>query len=138
MASNLRRESEEVKNRITVHYGLREYLDHTRDKIPPLDKNKIATSIADILKDRLLERAAEKGYQLGVLYRYDISPFLTERPQTLAVDFELSFGVEDISIPSTDEFTDGVEIVAGNCSFTAGCSDIGPRSGKEQIYQRAV
>lgn len=124
VASELQDDIDRAENRIFVHYGLDEYLGVIRDEIPALDEVAIARAIAESLVDQLLERAASKGFQRGSLASHRIEAFVTERPQMLAIKFQLEFEVFDVPYLDMDETADGIEAIEGNCSFNTGSGEV--------------
>ena len=117
LASELINEVENLENTILVHYQLENYLKSIQDEILELNEDAISTAIVNLIIDQLLERAADKNYQLGNLSRHKIEAFVTERPQILAVKFRIEFEVFNVTLNDRNDLSDGVEIVEGNCSF---------------------
>ena len=70
-----------------------------------------------IIREDLKKKAVDKGYELDDLSEFNISAYLTEKPNFVAIQFELTYQTEGIKLPETEEVTDAVELVEGNCIY---------------------
>jgi hypothetical protein len=116
-AKSLLLDADRLASDIQIHYEIEEFLEKIRDEIPPVNKSEISANILDEIKPYLQDRSEKIGYVIGEMVDAEISPFLTEKNDVLAVKFKLKINVKDVLIPNTNERTDGVEIIEGNCEL---------------------
>lgn len=114
LAENLK---EEASGKVQVFYELSSYLDHIREEIPQLDEVAIAQKINDSLSKSLLERATEKEYEIGGLESHQMTFYLTEKAQFLAVDFELTYTVHGLKSALDQAPISGMQRVKGNGGY---------------------
>ena len=115
LAKPLKKEIE-GKN-IKVYYKeLSRFLDFFKDKIPPLDNDKIASIIFEALKEPFKNFCEEHSYEVRNLNEYIIEPYLTEEPSIIAIDYELCVNVLQID-ESTTEQIEAHGIIRGNTTF---------------------
>jgi hypothetical protein len=116
LASSLEEDRQVGGRRIFVHYELESYLESLRDTVPPLDHRHLASTIHCAIVEDLNQLAAEQGFQLDELIDWNISAFLTENTDTLALSFEL---VQQVSVVSPPEGEVAARLVThGECSYS--------------------
>ena len=59
--------------------------------------------------------AVDKGYSLGDIKESNINAFLTEQPEFVAIEFKLHYLATDVLIPESENLTDAILVVEGNC-----------------------
>ena len=99
LASSLEEDCQVEGRSIFVHYELESYLKSLRETLPSLDHRHLASEIHRAIVEDLDQMAAEQGFQLGELVNWDISAFLTENVDSLALSFVLVHRVSVISPP---------------------------------------
>lgn len=87
LAAVLNAEAVKIGRPITAYSSMKSFLESISSALPPLDKDRIASSIAAALSIPL------QGTELYIegMIRFDVTPFLTENADTLAVEFVLEF-----------------------------------------------
>lgn len=78
---------------IRVYFELTDFLDTFRVATPGIDYEKLAELIYHSLEEPFKEFCIEKGYVVGSMEKCSITPYLTEDPQKIAIDYELVFNV---------------------------------------------
>lgn len=114
LAKNLK---EEADGQIEVFYELSNYLNRIKEETPQLDEAALAKKINEVLSKYLLERATEKDYEIGDLEGYEMALYLTEKPQLLAVDFELTYTVHGLKASGEQPPISGLQKVKGNGGY---------------------
>src|SRR5439155_14382927 len=79
---------------------------------PPIDRPAVAEMIRQSIAEELAAYTSERGIRLGAPAKYEITPFVTERPGVLALDFEFEYelsvaGNEDAELPASRLTADG-------------------------------
>jgi hypothetical protein len=81
---------------------------------PTVDKEGVAQVIESALRGELSASAANKGFAVGRVIHCTVTPFFTEQTGVLAIDFELTFDVENLA----DETREDARVVSsGSCFF---------------------
>jgi hypothetical protein len=114
VARNLK---DEANERVKVFYKLPSYLDQMREDIPAIDNAAVALKINEALSKSLLDRAAEKEYEIRGLESHRMSFFLTEKAQILALDFELTYKVDGLRTSAESSSFSGLQQVKGNGGY---------------------
>jgi hypothetical protein len=120
LASNLKTEVDEANHRIEVYFGLPAFLDTVVEELPSLDDAEIANSLHKELYDQLNREAMDKGFALASLIDAGISPYLTQTPGLLAIDFELRYEASGVVPRGETTSVPAVRHVEGNCSWNLG------------------
>ena len=115
VASNLIKDSENISGKIRVFYELPEYLKVIKKEMPPLDNEKIIKKIDESINVDLYERAVDKGYKLGDISNNEMQAFLTEQPEIVAIEFEISYSTSGVVKPETEVIIEADLVVKGNC-----------------------
>jgi len=134
LAKGLIEECEKLNSVVTLHDSLASYLRSAREEVPPLEYEKIAALISEIIVNKdLVEFANSKGFSLGNLKEHSIEAFIIERRGVLALEFTLSYQVFNVKEtqaiidtdigPQLEELEEpvfhpeAVLVVAGSCFF---------------------
>ncbi len=115
LAANLKAECEREGRTISVYHGIDSYLKSIREEVPPLNYPALARAVEHEIVDHLRRLTSDQGWQLHELLRFRISAFLTERPGTLALSFELDHRAT-VVLPSGDE-VETVITTSGECFY---------------------
>jgi len=115
LASNLIKDTEKTPGKIRVFYELSEYLKVIKKEILPLDNEKVIKKIDESIHVGLYETSVDKGYKLGDISHSEMQAFLTEQPDIVAIEFEISFSTSDVLIPETKDIVEADLVVKGNC-----------------------
>jgi hypothetical protein len=112
LASSLRAESEANNRNVSVYPDLTSLLYILTTAVPPFDTEQLGHVVSDQLVSDLAEFGTTKGFLIGDVEAYNVSAFLTEKSELLAISFEFTFDAFDIS----DENNDRMDyvVVIGN------------------------
>ena len=115
LASSLRTECADRNRNISVYPDLTSLLSVLTNAAPPFDTEHLAHIISDQVASDLAEFGVTKDFFIGDIEAYNVSAFLTERSDLLAIGFEFTFDALDISDDSNDRMD--YVVVIGNCSY---------------------
>ena len=115
LASNLLEDCKSVPGNIRVFYKLPNYLKAIREELPPFDKEKVVKKIDQSIIAGLSERAVDRGYKLGDISKSTVLAFLTEKPEVIAIEFEIYYSASEVLIPESGGVTEATLIVKGSC-----------------------
>lgn len=127
LAENLKQDCEKVSGVIRVFYEISNYLQSVKEEVPFLDYTEIVTMINGALWEQLSKKAIDRGFELHELIGDNISAFLTEKSNLIAIEFQLSYSTRGVKMPESGEQVDAIEIVKGDCTYELlekGVSDI--------------
>lgn len=116
LASNLLEDCKDIPNKIRVFYELPSYLKTIKEELPSFDKEKIIEKINKSIIAELSERAVDNGYKLGDINKSDVQAFLTEKPEFIAIEFEMNYFASEELIPESGILTEANLVVRGSCS----------------------
>jgi len=117
LADNLKQDCENVPGDICVFHQISDYLQSVKEELPPLDYFEIAKIINDAIWEKLNEKAKNKGFELLELIDHEISAFLTEKSNIIAIEFEISYRTQGVRLPGSEEIVEAVEVVKGDCTY---------------------
>jgi hypothetical protein len=117
LADNLKLDCQAVPGTIQVHYELADYLQSVRKELPSIDHSEIAEKINEHLREQLTRKAMEKGFELDEFIDHKISSFLTEKPNIIAVEFELCHSTRGVKVPELQDRIEAKEFVKGDCAY---------------------
>ena len=117
LASSLKDEYQNDGFSIIVNYDLKECLESLREVSPPIDLEKMAKSIESLIKDQINKIADEKKFSLGSMIKYQITPFVTEKIDILALNFAISFDLSEQVEPVETERLEPIITAIGECSY---------------------
>jgi len=117
LAENLKADCERVTGIIKVHYRLDEYLRSIKAELAPLNHQEIAENIDRQIRPHLAVKAIDKGYQLDDLSKFEISTYLTEKPNLIAVKFALYYSTHGVKLPESQEEVVAKEVFEGDCIY---------------------
>ena len=113
-AENIEGEAKRQAHRIRVHPSLPLCLAALQEVGPTVDKATVAQAIESALRGELSASAVNKGFGVGSVIHYTVTPFFTEHTGVLAMDFELTFDVDNL----TNETREDARLVSsGSCFF---------------------
>lgn len=115
LASNLVEDCKSVPGNIRVFYELPNYLKEIKEELPPFDKEKVVKKIDESIMAGLSERAVDRGYKLGDISKSTVLAFLTEKPEVIAIEFEIYYSASEVLIPQSGSVTEATLIVKGSC-----------------------
>jgi len=113
-AENIEADANSQAHRIRVHYSLPLCLAALQEAGPTVETEGLATSIESALRGELSESAANRGFAVGIMIRCIVKPFFTEQTGVLAIDFELTFEVDNIAEEIRER---GRLVSSGSCFF---------------------
>jgi hypothetical protein len=115
LALALKAECESKGRIVLVHSDLTSLLSDLREAGPALDTEALASVISENIDAELTDFAISKDYLVFEMQSHNISAFLTENSDTLAISFELRYEAVDVS----DENNDRMDyvIAKGNCLY---------------------
>jgi len=117
LASNLAEDCKSVSGKIRVFYEVSNYLKEIKEELPAFDREKVVMKINESIIDRLAERAVDKGYKFGDIGKSTVQAFLTEKPEFIAIEFEISYSTSEVLIPDSGVITEATLFVKGNCGY---------------------
>ena len=120
-AENIEAEAKRQAHRIRVHRSLPLCLAALQEAGPTVDNEGVAQAIESALRGELSASAANKGFAVESVIHWTVQPFFTEQTGVLAMDFELTFDVDNFA----DETRDEARVVSsGSCFFTVSTKSI--------------
>jgi hypothetical protein len=105
----------EAEGRVKVFPTLAELLRAIEPQVPQEDTDHIATLIAREIQTVLEDCSAQQSWTLGPRTAEDLEVYMTERPGTIAVVFELQFKALNGLDLDGDPVEEGVARVSGEC-----------------------
>lgn len=115
LASNLLEDCKNVSGKIRVFHDLANYLKAIKEELPPFNEEIIIERINQSIKGELSQMAVDKGYKLGDISKSSVDAFLTEKPELIAIEFEINYLATEILIPESGVVTDATLVIKGNC-----------------------
>ena len=113
LAKSLREEAAACPHPIRALPTLSDLLETIRAPIP-LDVDRLQRAFLERYRDSVYGTLERTGFELGERTEARITPFATENPSVLFVEFGISFGCSDL----TDQGrTGGALSLTGDCSF---------------------
>ena len=86
-----------------------------------IEKELLAKSIESALRPSLSELAAQSRFGLGKMVDFSVESFFTEHSGVLAIDFELTFEIENLA----EEIREEARVVcSGSCLFNVSDNSI--------------
>lgn len=85
----------EAKGRIKIYYEVSDYLDQIKEEVPELDRPAITAKIDQVVLATAKQYAEKAGYKVNGLAVSNLSLYLTEKHNVLAVDFQFSYRIEN-------------------------------------------
>lgn len=116
LASPLREECGREGVSLSVFSDLASSLEHLRADMPEIDRGLIARAAYDAVREDVARDAAPRALRLGNLVDFQVSRFITEDPDLLAVQFLLT--PEVIDLDEEGGRTDYRIRAAGQCSYS--------------------
>ncbi len=124
LASNLLEDCKKVSGKIRVFYQLPSYLDAIKEELPSFNKEIVAEKINDSIIADLSQRAVDKGYKLGNISKSEIQVFLTEKPDVVAIEFEINYMTHEVVIPESEIVVEASLVVKGDCGYNIVAQEI--------------
>ncbi len=100
LAAGLKRE---VGNNFRMHSDLQSCLKSIREKVTPLDKNKIANEIVEAVRQKVRDYASDFEMDLGEVCSCEIEGFLTEKVDKIAIAFTVNLALIRDNQPSASD-----------------------------------
>jgi hypothetical protein len=120
-AENIQADIQRQEHRIEIHFGLNSCLSALRGAGPMVEKEPLARSIESALRPDLSQLAANRRFALGNMVHFSVEPFLTEQTGVLAIEFELTFEVDNLSEETREEAR---MVSSGSCLFNVSDNSI--------------
>jgi hypothetical protein len=102
---------------ISVYNSLKDCLKTLQEVPPPIDLEKIAKSIELLIKDQVEKAADEKNFSLSSMMKHQITPFVTEKIDTLALNFAITFHLKEQAESTESERLEPTITATGECSY---------------------
>jgi hypothetical protein len=118
LSKNLAEECDKLKNSIYIYPDLKDYLTKVWKELPRVDSKKIGNLINSSIFEEIRKKGADQDYQLGDLDKIEISPFFTQDPEVLAIEFRFSYSAK------LHESEVHKALVIGSCAFHLGSEAI--------------
>ena len=113
-AENIEAEANSQAHQIRIHDGLPLCLAALQEAGPTVDKEGLAHSIESVLRGELTLSAANRGFAVGIMIHCTVKAFFTEQTGVLAIDFELTFEVDNLAEETREEAR---VVCSGSCFF---------------------
>lgn len=126
MADNLFAECEQIGVEVRIYRDIDSALKDLQKHAPPLDPKELAHAIeAKIVAASLEKAAASRGYSLiGERVAESISAFATEKLDTLALTFELTYRLADQSDDEAAPRLEPTLTAKGNCFYNPASKEV--------------
>lgn len=116
----------EAGGRIQIYSDLSQFLNQIGEDIPALDRSEITEKIDRSIHDRMSQHAATGGYKLDGLKKEEVSFYLTEKHDVLAVDFKFYYRIEGLTDSSVGHREIATLVVEANTSYLLESEAVGP------------
>ncbi|MCD4804197.1 MAG: PIN domain-containing protein [Desulfobacterales bacterium] len=94
IAANLKKEANSFKNYISIYSSLTELLEEIKSTVN-IDKETLISKFTDIMKDSMNSILERNGFSISSQANVNISPYVTEDPDKLYIEFEILFDCID-------------------------------------------
>jgi len=121
--SVLKKECEELGVSIRIFSDLAILLSYLRDEAPKIDYDKIANSVYCNISNQLKMPVSRNGLRITDIRKPNISAFITENHDVLALDFEIMFDAIDIEGGTTEPKRNPIIVVEGDAKFQISTDD---------------
>ncbi|ADQ13715.1 PIN domain-containing protein [Halanaerobium hydrogeniformans] len=112
LASNLEEEVKKNRTNIRIYHSIEDYLKEIKQNPPKLNEHKIIKLIEKLLTPEI-ENQVENA-KINEISNFTISPFLTESPKIVALNFNVTYDLTLIDDLNEDEWI-GTLTVEGEC-----------------------
>ncbi|MBA3976285.1 MAG: hypothetical protein C0504_18920 [Candidatus Solibacter sp.] len=117
IANNLKVETANASNPVTIHRCMKALLETLRTSTPDLDLRFVADSVDSIIREKVQKDAA--FMKLVILSRIDFNgaAFVTERIGQLALSFTVTYSLEDAAQDADALRAHATAKVSGSCGY---------------------
>lgn len=117
LALNLDEDCRRAGVLVSVYVDLGSCLQKLRIDVPPLDQDHLAAVIDAVINPQVRNNAANRGFTLGGIIDSSVAAFITEKPDILALDFELMYRLEESTQVGENARSDALVIAKGSCFY---------------------
>jgi hypothetical protein len=109
LAPELRRETEASGRTISIYSDLQACLEVLRGDVADIDVVRVAAAVETAIQRDLNASAGRRGVRITRLIKHELTPFITEHHDLIALGFSLMFEGVDLGTEQRERITIGAE-----------------------------